>query len=129
MLAMALVDLTRQIAAQTLGNSVKDILDPEKPGAPVQPEKLHAIILGQIQAMQKALKEDQELVILLNTAAGSFRILEIYVPSQQLFVLTGIDADKNVTRILSPVASTQLVCKTMKVAQPILVKIVVSKSI
>lgn len=129
---MALVDLTRQIAAQTLGNSVKDMLDPEKPSAPAQPEKLHNVILGQIQAMQKALKEDQELVILLSTAAGAFRILEIYVPSQQLFVLTGIDAEKNVTRILSPIASTQLVCKMMKVqppAQPGHVGIVVSKSL
>lgn len=130
---MALVDLTKQLATQALGNSVKEILDPEKPAATAaQPEKLHNIILGQIQAMQKALKEDQELIVLLNTAAGSFRVVEIYVPSAQLFVFTGFDADKNVTRIMSPVESTQLVCKMVKVhpgAQPVKVGIVVAKNI
>ncbi len=128
---MALADLTKQFAAQALGNSVDKILDPDKP-APAQAEKLHNIIAGQIQAMQKALKEDQELVILLTTGAGVFRVLEIYVPSAQLFVLTGLDNEKNVTRIMSPVATTQLFCKMMKVppgAQPTKVGIVIPKSL
>jgi hypothetical protein len=112
---MALVDLTKQLAKEALGNQVKEILDPEKAPA-AQPEKMHAVILGQIQAMQKALKEDQELVVLLNGAAGTIRVLEIYVPSPQVFVLTGVDGEKNVTRVISPVESTQLVCKVMKVA-------------
>lgn len=112
---MALVDLTKQLAKEALGNQVKEILDPEK-AAVAQPEKMHAVILGQIQAMQKALKDDQELVVLLNGAAGTIRVLEIYVPSPQVFVLTGMDAEKNVTRVISPVESTQLVCKVMKVA-------------
>ena len=128
---MALVDLTKQFAAQALGNSVDKILEPDKP-APATPEKLHNIIAGQIQAMQKALKDDQELVILLTTGAGVFRVLEIYVPSAQLFVLTGLDNDKNVTRIMSPIAATQLVCKMMKVppgAQPVKVGIVIAKAV
>jgi len=128
MAAMALADLTKQFAAQAIGNSVDKILDPDK----ATPEKLHNIIAGQIQAMQKALKEDQELVILLTTGAGVFRVLEIYVPSAQLFVLTGLDNEKNVTRIMSPVATTQLVCKMMKAppgTQPTKVGIVIPKSV
>jgi|SRR5271166_4624824 len=131
MSAMALVDLTKQFAAQAIGDSVDKILGPDK-AAPAPPEKLHNIIVSQIQAMQKALKEDQELVILLTTGASVFRVLEIYVPSAQLFVLTGLDNEKNVTRIMSPVATTQLVCKMMKAppgAQPTKVGIVIPKSV
>lgn len=113
---MALGEITKQLATQAIG----DLLDSEKTPAPSpgQPEKLHTVILGQVQAMQKALKEDQELVVLFTAGAETIRVLEIIVPSPQIFVLSGIDPQKNTTRIISPVASTQLVCKVMRVQAP-----------
>lgn len=125
---MALGEITKQLATQAIG----DLLESEKTApTPGQPEKLHATILAQVQAMQKALKEDQELVVLFNAGAESVRVLEIFVPSPQVFVLSGIDAQKNTTRVISPVASTQLVCKVMKVqapARPARVGIILPKS-
>ena len=125
---MALGEITKQLATQAIG----DLLESEKTAAsPGQPEKLHTTILAQVQGMQKALKEDQELVVLFNAGAESVRVLEIFVPSPQVFVLSGIDAQKNTTRVISPVASTQLVCKVAKVqppARPARVGIILPKS-
>jgi hypothetical protein len=45
-------------------------------------------------------------------------VLEFFVPSWKVVVLTGIDTDKRVTRIVSPVESLQLVCKPMSVEEP-----------
>jgi|SRR5579884_1697260 len=112
---MAIGEITKQLATQAIG----DLLDSEKPtAAPGQPEKLHTTILAQLQAMQKALKEDQELVVLFNAGNESIRVLEIFVPSQQLFVLSGIDPQKNTTRVIVPVSNAQLVCKVAKVTPP-----------
>jgi len=112
---MALGEITKQLATQAIG----DLLDSDKPtAASGQPEKLHATILGQIQAMQKALKEDQELVVLFNAGSESIRVLEIFVPSPQVFVLSGIDSQKNTTRVIVPVSNVQLVCKVGKVLPP-----------
>jgi len=66
--------ITKQIAQQALSNQVKDVVDslrpPEagalaesiagqKPAAPAQADNPGAVIVGQIQAMQNALKSDQ----------------------------------------------------------------------
>ena len=67
--------------------------------------------------MQNALKEEQELVVLVNTGAETIRVLEFFMPSWRIVVLTGVDGAKNITRIISPIESTQLICKVMK-AQP-----------
>ena len=112
---MALGEITKQLATQAIG----DLLESEKTAAaPGQPEKLHATILAQVQGMQKALKEDQELVVLFCSGGETVRVFEIFVPSPLVFVLSGIDAQKNTTRVISPVASTQLVCKVGKVVAP-----------
>jgi len=142
---MALGEITKQLAQQALGNQMKDVLDalrpPDlstitdalrtaKPGAPAPGDNVGATILGQIQAMQNALKEDQELVVLVNAGAELIRVLEIFVPSWRVLVLTGIDTNKNVTRIVSPIESTQLTCKVMKAqpaAKPIRVSFVTPK--
>jgi hypothetical protein len=108
---MALVDLTKQLAQQAILSATEK---PDKPAAP--PDHVGAIILGQIHAMQKALKEDEELVIWFEGNAGKIRIMEIYLPNWKLAVLSGHDADRNLTRIISPVESVQLVAKVMKVA-------------
>lgn len=114
---MAFGNLTKQLAAQALGNTVDSVLDSrgEKQSPPAQPENLCAIIVGQIQAMQKALKEDQELMVLCQPGGERIRIFEVYVPSPQILVLSGTDSEKNMTRIISPGQSIQLVCKVMKV--------------
>ena len=70
--------------------------------------------MGQIAAMQKALKEDEELVVTFQSGSERIRVMEIFTPSRHLAVLSGQDADRNVTRVISPVDVLQLVCKVMK---------------
>ena len=65
--------------------------------------------------MQNALKDDAELVVLCSTGLETLRILEIFVPAWRVAVLTRIDSEKTVTRIISPIESLQLVCKPMSV--------------
>lgn len=65
--------------------------------------------------MQKALKDDQELVVLYQAGGEKIRIFEVYVPSSQVLVLSGTDSERNMTRVISPVESIQLVCKIVKV--------------
>ena len=109
---MALGELTKQLAQQAFS----DVLD-AKPCVPAQTDNVGSTILGQIQAMQNALKEDQELLVLVSAGAELIRVLEVFAPSWRVVVLTGIDTNKNVTRVISPIESTQLVCKVVK-AQP-----------
>lgn len=121
---MALVDLTKQIAQQALLDSlrpadaaqVSDSLKAARPAA-ASGDNLCAVMLGQIQAMQKAVKEDEELVILLHTGLEAVRVLEIFIPSWSVAVVTGIDAERNLTRVIAPAEGLQLICKVMK-AQP-----------
>jgi hypothetical protein len=128
---MGLGNLTRELAKQAIGNQVKDVVDALRPpelskiaetlgvphagAAAAQQENPCATILGQLQAMQKALKDDEELVVLSSSGVETLRVLEIFAPSWQVVVLTGIDAEKTITRLISPVQSLQLVCKVMKV--------------
>ena len=116
---MGFGEITKQLAQQALGNSVREALDPETAKvAPAPPESAGAIILSQVQAMQRALKPDEELVVLYNSGVESIRILEFYVPSWQVIVLTGVDSGKNMTRIISPADALQLICKVVKAQTP-----------
>src|SRR5260370_32140392 len=131
---MALGDLPKQLVVDALRPTdlpkISELLALEKPSAPGQPDNLGATILGQIQAMQRALKDDQELLILCTTGTETVRVLEVFVPAWHLFVLTGIDTQKTITRVISPVESTQLVCKVVKVqapAQPTRIRFVAPK--
>lgn len=122
---MALADLTKQLAQQALMSATT-----KEPAAPPPPDHVCSIILGQINAMQKALKEDEELVILFQNGAERIRVMEIFTPSRQVAVLSGTDPDRNLTRIISAVESLQLVCKVMKVpagAKPSRVALVTPK--
>ena len=118
---MALGSLTKQIAQQALLDSlrppeaaqVSEALKTAKPAA-ASGETVCAVVLGQIQAMQKAVKEDEELVVLFHNGLETMRVLEIYVPSWNVAVLTGIDSERNLTRVISPAESIQLICKVMK---------------
>jgi hypothetical protein len=109
---MALVDLTKQLAKEALLSVAKD-------PAPALPQadsvvSIGSLIAGQIGAMQKALKEDEELVVWFQSGVEKIRVIEVIMPSWRLAVLSGLDADRNLTRVISPVESLQLVAKVMK---------------
>lgn len=108
---MALADLTKQLAKEALLSAT------EKPAAPAPAptaEEIGSMILGQIHAMQKALKEDEELAVWFGTGADRIRVLEIYLPTWKVAVLTGHDADRTLSRVISPVDALQLVAKVVK---------------
>ncbi len=107
---MAIGDLTKQLASQAIRNAVSP------PPAPPRVENAGTAILGQVQAMQKALKEDEELIVHVHAAGETVRVFEFFFPSWQVAVLTGIDKDKSMTRVISPVDALQLVCKVAKTA-------------
>jgi len=124
---MALGEFTKQIAQQAIMSATTK--EPAAP-APAQTENIGAVILGQVAAMQKALKEDEELVVTFQSGAERIRVMEIFTPSRHLAVLSGHDADRNVTRVISPVDALQLVCKVMKTpagAKPARVGLVIPK--
>lgn len=134
---MAFGSLTKQIAQQALLDSlrpsdaaqVSESLKTARP-APGSGENTCAVMLGQIQAMQKALKEDEELVVLLHNGLETMRVLEVYVPSWNVAVVTGIDADRNLTRVIAPSDNLQLICKVMKAqigAKPVKVALIAPK--
>jgi hypothetical protein len=106
---MALGDLTKQIASQAIRNAVNP------PAAPPRPDNPGTAILSQVQAMQKVLKEDEELIVLFHAGGETVRVLEFFFPSWQVAVLTGIDKDKSVTRAISAVTALQLVCKVARI--------------
>ena len=110
---MAFGEFAKQLAQQALVDQVA----PE-PAAPKSPGSVGAIMLGQIQAMQKACKEDEELMVLFRSGPETVRVLEFIVPSWSVLVLAGVDEAKNTTRIVSAPESVQLVCKVMKVQPP-----------
>jgi hypothetical protein len=123
---MAFGEVAKQIAQQAILSAT------EKP-APVQPaafESSGAVILGQIAAMQKALKDDEELVVLAQSGAEKIRVHEIYLPSPQVAVLIGVDSNRAGTRVVSAVAALQLICRTAKVpagAKPARIGLVTAK--
>jgi hypothetical protein len=106
---VALGELTKQLAEHAIGNALK--------APPPAPEGLGPTLVAQLQAMQKALKEDDELVVLYHAGTETVRVMELIVPSWHVAVLSGLDSAKNLTRVISPFESLQLICKVMK-AQP-----------
>src|SRR5271165_483066 len=128
---MAFGNLGKALVGQAIETTKKNVLDglmsPEtaksaekiqaaKPPAAAPADAIGGIILSQIEAMQRALKEEQELVVLFTAGAETLRVLEIFIPSIHVFVLVGVDAEQNVTRVVIPAEAAQLVCKIMKVA-------------
>ena len=143
---MSLVQAGKQLAQQMVGEKMKDvmdslrppdaskILDPlkqEKPATPAPGETLGSVIVGQVQAMQRACKEDQELMVLCGAGLDTMRVLEIFAPTWQVLGMTGIDTERNITRVISPVAAVQLVCKVVSVeagAKPARVSLIIPKA-
>lgn len=121
---MALTDLTKQFAKQALGESAKNVIEALRPAelpkvdtppplAHEATETVGATILAELKAMQNALKDDAELMILVHTGFETLRVLEFYLPAPQVAVLIGIDSDKNITRFISRIDALQLTCKVM----------------
>jgi len=106
---MAFVDLTKQLAQQAIQSAMQDPA-PAGPSA----DNPGAVILNQIGAMQRALKDDEELVIHLQNGEDRIRVMEIFLPSPQVAVLTGMDANRVMTRVVSAVAALQLLVRTGK---------------
>ncbi len=126
---MALVDLTKQLAKEALLSATQD----PKPAVPAAPaaENVGAIVMGQVNSMQKALKEDEELVVWFSNVSETLRVMEIFLPSPKLAVLSGHDVDHNLTRVIAPVDTLQLVAKVKKVAagsKPVRVGLVMPKA-
>ena len=126
---MAFVDLTKQLAKEAFLSATKD--PPAAAAAPSQADNTGAVIFGQIHGLQKALKDDEELVVWFANASEKLRVMEIFLPSPKVAVLSGHDADRNLTRVISPVEALQLVLKVMKVApgaKPLRVGLVMPKA-
>jgi hypothetical protein len=114
---MALADLTKQIAQQALMSATAPPKPKEQPApAPAIAENPGNVILGQIGAMQKQLKDDEELVVTFQQGTERIRVMEIFLASPSVVVLMGPDAQRVPTRVVAAVASLQLVCKTAKAA-------------
>jgi hypothetical protein len=124
---MAFVDLTKQLAQQAIQSAMQD----PPPAAAAPADNPGAVILNQIGAMQKALKDDEELVIHLQSGAEKIRVMEIFLPSPHVAVLTGIDANRVMTRVVSAVAALQMLVRTGRVqagAKAVRVNLVMPKS-
>jgi hypothetical protein len=116
---MNIGNIGKALANQAFESTKNSVLDTAKPSEPVRtgnPSDEGAVILGQIQAMQRSLKEDQELLVHLRAGGETLRVHEIFVPTNLVLVFAGVDAHGNVTRIISPASAVQLVCKIVKVA-------------
>ena len=125
---MAFVDLTKQLAKEAFLSATKD--PPAAAAAPSQTDNTGAVIFGQIHGLQKALKDDEELVVWFANAGERLRVMEIFLPSPKVAVLSGHDAERNLTRVISPVDALQLVLKVIKVApgaKPLRVGLVMPK--
>jgi hypothetical protein len=135
---MALADIGRALTGQVLDTAKNSMLDAVQgssakpapaPAAPVpQPavDNLGAVILGQLQGMQKSLKEDQELVVQMRAGDDLLRITEVFIPSPQVLVLTGHDGQRRLTRIVAAASTLQLICKILPVTpgvQPLRLRI------
>ena len=110
---MALGEFTKQIAQQAILSATSK--EPAPAPAAAQPENLSAVFLGQVNAMQKALKEDEELAVWYQNGPERLRVMEIFAPSRNVAVLTGLDADRALTRVIAAADGLQLVCKVVKV--------------
>jgi len=114
---VALGDLTKQLAEQAIAGAIRPTASPKPETPTAQAEDVCATIVGEIQAMQKALKEEDELLVLFHAGNEALRVVEIFMRSRNVLVLTGYDAEKNITRVVAHVDGLRLVCKVVKAPQ------------
>ncbi|MEP7366612.1 MAG: hypothetical protein ABI972_25420 [Acidobacteriota bacterium] len=131
---MSLGDLTKQLAKEVVGAQVDEVLgntrasEPAKAEtAPVVSEGPAALIMAEVQKMQAALKDDKELLVQCVAAGGKLRVVELFAPSDRVLVLTGLDVERVVTRVVAGADTVQLVCKPVAVkegAKPVRIRFV-----
>jgi hypothetical protein len=109
---MALGEFTKQLAQQALLSATKDPPARETP-PPAPADPIGAAILGQIGAMQKALKEDEELAVHFQNGSAVMRVFEVFLPTPGVAVLSGADQG-GFARVIAPVGSLQLVARVQK---------------
>jgi hypothetical protein len=125
---MALGEFTKQIAQQALLSATSPKEAPPQQAAPA--DATASAILAQIAAMQKQLKDDEELVVTFQQGAERIRVMEVFLPSPQVVVLIGLDANRVLTRVISAPSALQLICKTAKTAagaKPVRVGLITQK--
>jgi hypothetical protein len=127
-------------AIETTKNTVMDAVRPPDPAKAAKPGETPAqypalpdtggLIVAQIQAMQRPLKEDQELAVTFRAGNEMLRVTEIFVPNGQVLVFAGVDPEGHITRVITPVDAAQVVCKVVPVspgANPIRVNVLTPK--
>ncbi len=125
---MPIGEFTKQLAQQAILSATAK--EPAKE-ASVPAGEAGPVIFAQIQAMQKALKEGEELALTFQHGPERIRVMEIYMPSWRVAVLSGVDADRAFVRVVSPVESLQLVARVLKTspgAKPSRVALIAPKS-
>ncbi|MGA2711575.1 MAG: hypothetical protein ABSG41_00590 [Bryobacteraceae bacterium] len=120
---MTIGSLGKVLANQAIESTKNTVMDAVRPSEPAKPaeskpglQDTGAVIIGQIQAMQRPLREDQELAVTFRAGNEMLRITEIFVPNAQVLVFAGVDPEGNVTRVIAPVDTAQVVCKVVPVA-------------
>ena len=112
---MSLGEFTKQLAKEAIGNQMKEVMGSRPADATeVAPNHLGAILIGQVQAMQNALKEDQELQVSCTIGNETIRLTELFAPSAGVLVLTGLDKEKGISRIIAATGTIQLLCKPVQ---------------
>jgi hypothetical protein len=113
---MALAELTKQLAQQAILSATSGPKsEPAAAAAPAAPDT-GPVFLAQIQAMQKAIKEDEELVVTWTGGGEKIRVMEIFLPSARVAVLSGMDGNRQAARVVSAVEALQVLCRVVKVA-------------
>ena len=126
---MALGEFTKQLAQQAILSATATKEAPKEPAAP--PEAIGPVVFAQINAMQKALKEGEELAVRYQDGAERIRVREIYMPTWQVALLSGGDAEGAFVRVVAPVESLRLsvrVVKTAAGAKPVRVALIAPKT-
>jgi hypothetical protein len=132
---MGIGAITKQLAQEALGTGVQNVIDtlsdtkPEA-AAPKAPDSLAGVILGEVNAMQNALKDDQELLVTCAIGGTTLRVLELFAPAPQILVVTGTDGERGIARLITPAAAVQLLCRPVPVkpdAKPVRLRLVMPK--
>ena len=124
---MPLGEFTKQLAQQAILSATKE--PAKEPAVPA--DGAGPVIFKQIRAMQNALKEGEELALIFQHGADRIRIVEIYMPSWQVALLSGVDSERAFVRVVTPVESLQLAARVVKAqpgAKPARVALVAPKS-
>jgi hypothetical protein len=137
---MTIGSIGKALASQAIESTKNSVMDAVRPADPAKPAEARpaqpfqqdtgSIIIGQIQAMQRPLRDDQELAVTFRAGNEMLRVTEIFVPNGQVLVFSGIDPEGNITRVISAVDAAQVVCKVIPVtpgSNPVRVNVLTPK--